>query len=187
MARFPKLPEPADRSYPRRRGKQRGVAAVEAGLVSLFLVSIVIGVVEFGRAIFYFDSLTKSARAAARYVVTRDSADPTVRAAAITQGQQIALCYATSCGSTSTKVAPGLLASNISIRTAETTGAAALANVPVSTSVAGYGTVDLVTVTIGSVSPTNPALGAYTLPSVTGFIFPLLRFSPISVTMARVN
>jgi Flp pilus assembly protein TadG len=170
-----------------RYWKQRGVAAVEAGLVSLFLVSIVIGVVEFGRAIFYFDSLTKSARAAARYVVTRDSADPTVRATAIAQAQQIALCYQVTCSTGAVRVAPGLLAANISILTAESAGATALANVPVSSTLPAYGTVDLVTVTIGSVSTANPALGAYTLPSVTGFIFPLLRFSPISVTMARVN
>jgi Flp pilus assembly protein TadG len=172
---------------PVNRFAQRGVAAVEAGLVSLFLISIVIGVVEFGRAIYYFDSLTKAARAAARYVVMRDSADPTVRNAAIAQAKQIALCYQTTCTTSSALAAPGLVLANVSILTAETAGATALANVPVSTSVPAYGTVDLVTVTIGSVSTFNPALGAYTLPSITGFVFASLRFSPISVTMARVN
>jgi hypothetical protein len=120
-------------------------------------------------------------------VVTRDSSDPTVLATVITQATQLALCYQVTCPTGASLVAPGLLVSNISIQTAESAGATALSNVPVSSTLPAYGTVDLVTVTIGSINTANPALGAYTLPSITGFIFSQLRFSPISVTMARVN
>ncbi len=160
--------------------KQRGVAAIEAALVSIFLMSTVIGVVEFGRAIYYFDSLTKAARSAARYVVTRDSSDASVRATAIAQARNIALCYQTTCGTGSQVNAPGLVLANVTIQTAEDSALVALANVRTSSTVPAYGTVDLITVTIGPVSASSPASASYIVPSITGFIFSSMAFPPIS-------
>jgi len=47
---------------------QRGVAVVEFALVIIPLLLIVAGIVEFGRAFWYYDALSKSTRDAARYV-----------------------------------------------------------------------------------------------------------------------
>ncbi len=48
--------------------QQRGVAAVEFALVIIPLLLIVAGIIEFGRAFWYYDALAKSTRDAARYV-----------------------------------------------------------------------------------------------------------------------
>jgi Flp pilus assembly protein TadG len=47
---------------------ERGALAVEFGLVTLILVPLVLGVVEFGRALYAYDTLAKSVRSAARYL-----------------------------------------------------------------------------------------------------------------------
>jgi Flp pilus assembly protein TadG len=46
--------------------KQSGVAAVEFALVIVLLLIIVAGVIEFGRAFWYYDALTKATRDGAR-------------------------------------------------------------------------------------------------------------------------
>ena len=48
--------------------RQRGAIAVEFGLVTLIIVPLALGVVEFGRALYAYDTLTKSVRSAARYL-----------------------------------------------------------------------------------------------------------------------
>jgi Flp pilus assembly protein TadG len=47
---------------------QRGVAAVEFAILLPLLLFIVFGITEFGRAIFYYNTLVKATRDAARYV-----------------------------------------------------------------------------------------------------------------------
>jgi len=51
--------------------KQRGVATVELALVLPLLLAICFGITEFGRAIYTYDTLAKSARDAARYLSTQ--------------------------------------------------------------------------------------------------------------------
>lgn len=46
--------------------RQRGVAAVELAFVIIFLLMLVAGIVEFGRAFWYYDALTKATRDGAR-------------------------------------------------------------------------------------------------------------------------
>ncbi len=59
--------------------KQRGAAVVEFALVIIPLLMIVAGIIEFGRAFWYYDALAKSTRDAARYVSeTRKSTPPAV-------------------------------------------------------------------------------------------------------------
>lgn len=48
--------------------KQRGVAAVEFALVLVPLLVIAFGVVEYGRAIYHYNTLVKSVRSAVRLV-----------------------------------------------------------------------------------------------------------------------
>lgn len=53
-----------------RRTVQRGAAAVEFALVVPILALIVAGIVEFGRALWYYDALAKATRDGARYMST---------------------------------------------------------------------------------------------------------------------
>lgn len=53
------------------KNMQRGVAAVELAIALPLLLAICFAVTEFGRAIYTYDSLAKSARAAARYLTTQ--------------------------------------------------------------------------------------------------------------------
>lgn len=48
--------------------RQRGVAAVEFGILLVPMLLMVCGVAEFGRAIYQFDTLTKATRSATRYL-----------------------------------------------------------------------------------------------------------------------
>jgi Flp pilus assembly protein TadG len=50
------------------RKHQRGVAAVEFGIMLVPLVLMACGVAEFGRAVYQYDTLTKATRTAARYL-----------------------------------------------------------------------------------------------------------------------
>lgn len=50
------------------KNDQRGVAAVEFAFLILLLLLIVAGLVEFGRALWYYDALAKGTRDAARYM-----------------------------------------------------------------------------------------------------------------------
>lgn len=115
----------------KKRNKQRGVAAVETALLTLFLISIAIGVAEFGRAIFYFESLAKGARAAARYAVVFKSSRTNFAA----EARNLALCGLTSCPVNGTRIAPGLTLSNISVNFGGPGGTAALTNVAAETPV----------------------------------------------------
>jgi Flp pilus assembly protein TadG len=48
--------------------RQRGVAAVEFALVIILLLIIVAGIIEFGRAFWYYNALTKATRDGARFM-----------------------------------------------------------------------------------------------------------------------
>lgn len=59
---------------------QRGVAAVEFGLISVVLFSLLFGAIEFGRLLFYWNATTEAARLGARVAVVCDLSDPDIRA-----------------------------------------------------------------------------------------------------------
>jgi Flp pilus assembly protein TadG len=155
----------------------RGAAAVEMALITLLLVTTSLGVAELGRAIHYYDTLAKQARAAARFLAQRDSTTPALQSQARTQAINVAVCGLASC-STIPAVLPNLTAANISVQTPETTPA--LGNVSVSSSVSPYyGTTDMVVVTIG------PPGTAYRFTSLASFVIPNITFPAISVAMPR--
>jgi len=56
---------------PRSLHSQRGVALVELALVLPLLLAVCFAITEFGRAIYTYDTLAKSARDAARYLTTQ--------------------------------------------------------------------------------------------------------------------
>ena len=60
---------PKDRNHrPTRR--QSGIAAVEFAILLFVLVPIIAGIIEFGRAFWYYDAALKGTRDAARYLST---------------------------------------------------------------------------------------------------------------------
>jgi len=60
----------AGQRFRSRDGRQAGVAAVEMGIVLALLVMLLMGVWNFGRAIYAYDALAKGARSAVRYLST---------------------------------------------------------------------------------------------------------------------
>jgi hypothetical protein len=149
---------------------QRGVAAVEAALIGTFLlVPMVLVLAEFGRAIFYYESLTKAARTAARYAVIHKQSRPTTYAA---EANALARCGLTTCAANTAAnllTAPGITSANVSV----TVPAPISIPVPAGAPINSYGTADVVVVKID-----------YNLPSLLGFkVGSLFDFAPISVAM----
>lgn len=64
------------------RPKSRGVVAVELALLIIPLFILLAGVAEFGRALFQYNSLTKTVRDAARFLSIQNPSDPNYPAAA---------------------------------------------------------------------------------------------------------
>ena len=152
----------------RQTKKQQGVAAVEfAILLTFVLVPIVFGITEFGRALYYYNTLVKATRDAGRYyagqtpnaIPTSTPDGQTAQCLAVT-GLQTASC------SGSPPLAPGLIAANVQIcdrlacpATHANQGAAPTVNL-VSVSITGYQFTSLVL-----------------------FIVPSITFGPITTTM----
>lgn len=59
---------------------QRGVAAVEFGLVSIVLFTLMFGAVEFGRMLYYWNATTEATRLGARIAVVCDLNDSDIKA-----------------------------------------------------------------------------------------------------------
>lgn len=149
--------------------RQRGAAMLEFAITSIPLLMIVFGITEFGRAIFLYDTLAKSARDAARYLSTQAPGD----ANAIAKAKCRAVYGNVSCSGNA--LASGLTTAMVNVcdasscpTTHQTQGAAPVIN--------------LVTVTIGG------ADAPYTFTLVAPFVLDVssFNFSPISVTMRQV-
>lgn len=148
--------------------RQRGVAAVEFGLLIIPLTLMLFGLTEYGRAIYQYNTLVKATRDAARYLTT----------VAPGNGWAEARCLArygnTAC--TGTLLAPGLTDDKVVICDA-TNCAATHALVPT-----GSVAVNLVTVTISDYefqSLINFPLGGLTVGA------PDITFGGISNTMRQ--
>ncbi|WP_175682026.1 TadE/TadG family type IV pilus assembly protein [Burkholderia cenocepacia] len=103
---------------PIRRSRTRGVVAVEFALVLMPMIMLATGVAEFGRAIYQYETLTKSTRDAARYLsvwLPTDSAYP------VSQAQCLVVYGSTTCGSSGTELVPGLTTSMVTICDAQRT------------------------------------------------------------------
>ncbi|HEY0843238.1 TadE/TadG family type IV pilus assembly protein [Methylotenera sp.] len=76
--------------------KQQGAAAIEFALLLVLLLMFVAGIVEFGRAFWYYDALTKATRDGARYLSnTRVSALVALDTATQDQAKQMVVNAAT--------------------------------------------------------------------------------------------
>lgn len=154
--------------------RQRGVAAVELGFVLIVLVFLVFGITEIGRAVYQYEALTKSARAAARYLGTRMATSADVQLAArclAVYGVARAPCA----GDGLVPVVPGLTVANVVV--SEPISNLALRQIRTAD---GGASIDLVTVTI------SPANAPYRFVSIVPFVFPSIDFAPINAAMPQV-
>lgn len=72
MKAFDLLPHP-------HRRRQRGVAAVEFALVAALFFTLLIGIMEMGRVLFYWNSAAEATRLGARLAVVCDLNDTTIK------------------------------------------------------------------------------------------------------------
>jgi len=147
----------------RRRSRQRGVAAVEMGIVLIPLVSLLFGVTELGRAFYQYNTIVKATRDAARFLSGQAPGDTFIGTAKclVVYGNQ---------NCTGSALVPGLTAEQVdvydSINSAPTHAAQPT----------GSGVVNLVTVRVHE----------YQFTSVVPFVVPNLTFNDISTTMRQV-
>lgn len=99
---------------------QTGLAAIEFALILPMLLIMAFAVIDFGRVLFEYNTLSKSTRDATRYLasVVRPPAavyaSDATYSAAVSSAQNLALCGSVSaCGSNA--LVDGLTASNISV------------------------------------------------------------------------
>lgn len=148
--------------------RARGVASIEFAIVMTVLVPLVLGTVEFGRALAAWDTLARSTRAAARHLAVGTPSDAArqlqARCLVVTGSPDTA-------GNACARAAqlPGLVLQHV--RVLEPSRDAAVRAVAT-----GAGTLDLVTVSVSGWR--FPALGWDVLPAFT--------FSAISVTVPYV-
>jgi len=147
--------------------RTRGVASVEFALVMTVLVPLVLGAVEFGRAVAAWDTLARSTRAAARHLAVGTPADAA--------RQLEARCLVVT-GSPSTSAnacaQPAQLAGLTlqHVRVLEPSRDAAVRAVAT-----GAGALDLVTVSVSG----------WRFPALGWSVLPAFNFGPISVTVAH--
>jgi Flp pilus assembly protein TadG len=159
-----------------RRHTENGAAAIEFAILLIPLLVIVTGITEIGRAMYYYNTLTKSVRDAARLLSTQAPTDPDYATLKAT-----AACLAVygNSGCSGSALVPGLSETMFSVCDAascpETHSAVAT----------GTGAINLVTVTIGATG------NEYTFTSLAAFApalfgVPSIQFSAISVTMRQI-
>lgn len=141
--------------------RQRGVAAVEFGLLLTPLVLMIFGTTELGRAIYSYNTLDKTVRDAARHLSQHGPGDATIAA----QAKCLAVYGTTDCSGS--VVAPGLTVGMVSLCDAS------LCPGTHANQTTGLGSINLVTVSIQS----------YPYTSVVHFVVPDMTFNNISVTL----
>jgi len=142
------------------RARSRGVAAVELAVLLPLFIALVGGAYELGRAVWQYQLLCKSVRAAARHLATGDATNTTRQAEArnlVVYGSTQALA---------TPLLPGLRTGMVSLL--EPTTTAGVRNVAT-----GAGQLSMVTVSVS---------GYVYTPELAPFM-PAIPFSPVSLTM----
>ena len=144
--------------------RQRGVAAVELGLLIGPLLLLTLGVTEFGRAFYQYNALAKATRDATRFLSSQGPGDPSD----VTTAQCLATYGNKSC--TGTVLVPGLTSAMVSVCDS--------LNCPGShqNQATGSGVINLVTVTVTG----------YPFTSIVPLIIPDIQFGAIRTTMRQV-
>jgi Flp pilus assembly protein TadG len=160
----------------RNTRQQRGAVAIEFAILLIPLLTILTGITEFGRAMYYYNTLAKVARDAARLMSTQTPADPDYPAL-VTASRCTAVYGNADC--TGQPLVPGLTLAMVSIcdpSSCPSTHAA----VPT-----GSGAANLVTIIIGG------ANAPYTFQTLSPFVpalfgVPSFNFAAIQVTMRQI-
>jgi len=149
--------------------QQRGVAAVEFGILLIPMLLMLMGLMGYGRAIYQYNTLAKSVRDATRLLTT----------VAPGNGWPEARCLAVygNLGCTGNVLVPGLTTAMVSICDATNCpGTHALVQT-------GQGAVNLVTVEIQGFQ-FNPLIPSFTIGGLTIGV-PAMTFDPIGNTMRQ--
>ena len=154
---------------PRHGHRQRGAAAVELGILLLPLTTLVFGITECGRAMYQYDTLCKSVRAAARYLSYRTPGD----AAAISVAKCIAVYGNTGC--VAPALVPGLTTAMVSVADSSNDASLSLQRMTADGGATFYGVTNLLRVTVSG----------YTFTSAASFVVPTFNLEPISITMVQ--
>lgn len=149
---------------------QRGVAAVELGILLVPLTLLVFGISEYGRAFYEYNKIVKSARTAARYLTLVAPGDATQ----ITNAKKLVVFGNTTGGTP--QLLKELSISNVHVCDSKTNDGPCLA-ADQALQFTGNGTVNLVKVMVTNVQFTSLVPG----------IVSDLTFGPISLTMAQVQ
>lgn len=156
-----------------RHEKQKGVAAVEFGILLIPLVMLAFGTTEFGRAIYQFNALAKATRDATRFMSRHDSTSADYPRA----DAKCLVVYGKACaGGSSAPLVPGLLTSMVEI--CDKTNSAACPGESFAAVDTGSGVINLVKVKVSGYEFTS------LVPFVTGFT--KLKFGDIGTTMRQV-
>jgi len=158
-----------------RRRPQGGAVAIEFAILVIPLLVLLTGATEYGRALYYYNGLTKGVRDAVRLLSTQTPTDPGYPALV-----NDATCTAVfgNAGCTGEPLAPGLTTAMVSVcDPAACPGTHALQPT-------GTGVVNLVTVTLGAAAPYSFTSMAPFVPAIFGV--PSFNFAPISVTMRQM-
>ncbi len=151
---------------------QRGAAAVEFSILIIPLLLMLLGVTEYGRAIYQYNTLTKSVRDATRYL-SGLSSDEIYRK----EARNIAVCGYTDC-TNKNPLAPGLEIEMVHVCDAN-----------VCSATHHTGSINLVTVTINHASLSEKfsfnSLFNFSLFGLT-FGAPDITFGPIQNTMRQI-
>lgn len=133
---------------------QRGAAAIELAIVMTLIMLLTAGIVEFGRAFWYYNALDKATRDAARYLSAIPAADMTDSAQAATAIATAKDLVVAAVGGAS--VSPALTTANVAV-TCDVACGSATKPVNVSVSITGF------TIRIGGLIPfvSGPASGNY--------------------------
>ena len=150
---------------------QSGVAAIEFAILIVPMMLMLFGVTEYGRAIYQYNTITKSVRDATRYLST--VAPGTGHA----EARNLVVCGSTAACGTST-LAPGLTTGMVAV--CDATNCASTH----ASQATGSGTVNLVTVTVSGYafqSVVNVPINGVTLG------MPSMTFGPIQSTMRQAS
>lgn len=141
---------------------QRGVAAVELGFLLVPLITLTFGITEFGRAIYTYNTITKSARDAARFLTSKTPGDTDAHAEA-----KCLVAFGNPDCATPALV-PGL--TDLMVQTCDVV-------LPCS------GISSTVTTGSGTINTVHVRVSGYAFAPVIEYVMPSLTFNNISVTM----
>jgi len=148
--------------------QQKGVAAVEFGLLLIPMVTLAFGITEYGRAMYQYNSIAKATRDAARYMSMYAPGDPS----ATTEARCLARFGNIACSGT--PLIPGLTAQNVTVTVKDSsTNPSTHALQPISGGGSVTGVANLVTVEVTG----------FQFVSLVSFVVPNITFGPIGTTM----